>query len=198
MMKLRDKERGERMRRLVVIKMVLVICLMASLPLIKVEAKSSIYGELLGNGVLYSLNYEHFIKDELPIRVGFERINQENSGFTFGSENTTMVVGGYTTLIPVSISKLYGEDRHKFELGGGILYTRLYIEGSIYGNYGGKNSETIEARNDFDLIGVCGYRYQPPSRGFLFRFTYTPLIANKKSNNETLLFWLGLSLGYTF
>ena len=171
------------------------------LPITRSEAKSSIYAELLGNGVLYSLNYEYFIKDYLPIRIGFERVKQTDFGMTFGDEKTTIVIGGYQTFIPVSISKLYGKGKHKLELGGGILYSRLYLESSLYGKettIGEAQTEEVEARNDFDLTGIVGYRYQPPSRGVLFRFAYTPLIANKRSRNENILFWMGLSLGYTF
>ena len=100
----RNKERDERMRRLVVIKMVLVICLMGTLPLIKVEAKSSIYAELLGSGLVSSLNYEYYIKDDLPIRIGNSII-------------------GFQPII--TLSKLIGKGRRKLELGGGLSYVRF-------------------------------------------------------------------------
>ena len=178
------------MRRLVVIKMVLVICLMASLPLIKVEAKSSIYAELLGSGILYSLNYEYFIKDDLPIRIGFEYFSWEN-------DRKTAVTKEIMTGFPIILSKLIGEGKHKLELGGGALLATWKEEGStiIFSPDGVGISPIKDSGTRFDLLGVVGYRFQAPEKGFLFRLSYTPLIATTGENG---LLWFGLSLGVTF
>ena len=192
------------MRRLVVIKMVLVICLMGTLPLIKVEAKSSIYAELLGSGGLFpSLDYEYFIKDDLPIRIG-------NGIF------------GFQPII--TLSKLIGKGRRKLELGGGLTYAgfKFVQEASkAYPDHGVIPSVEIDRK--LFLSGVVGYRYQLPFQspillkinqswekvGFLFRLSYTPLISiysvsllpDGQGQGDDVVFlpiWFGLSLGITF
>ena len=82
----------------------LLICLGSiSLPVSKVDAKSSIYIQLGGSGVGISLNYEYFIRADMPLRVGL---------------GTALFFYPLTTSI--TLSKLVGESRHKLELGGGI------------------------------------------------------------------------------
>ena len=190
------------MRRLVVIKIVLFICLMALLPLIKVEAKSSIYGELLGSGFLYSLNYEYFIKDDLPIRIGVERIAWSTNGEVnsiFGGTISESVGLGFPI---ITLSKLIGKGHHKLELGGGLTYLKFVEEGSkVYPDH--SVIPVLDIERDLLLSGVVGYRYQLPywEKGFLFRFSYTPLIPIYSAGYADELFipiWFGLSLGYTF
>ena len=96
----------------------ILICLGSiSISVSKVEAKSSIYLELLGSGILYSVNYEYFIKDDMPLRTGVGRWSFET--FFFEDVHTT---------IPLTFSILKGESNHKLELGGGGLFHRIYSE----------------------------------------------------------------------
>ena len=137
----------------------LLICLGSiSLPVSKVDAKSSIYIQLGGSGVGISLNYEYFIRDDMPLRVGFGTILWISS-------------------IPVTLSKLTGESRHKLELGGGI-------------GLRGKTSSAVS--------GIVGYRYQPEVAGAIFRLSFTPIIETVVGGGGVLVPWVGLSLGYTF
>jgi len=131
---------------------------MTSSLLSKVEAKSSVYGELLGSGIGLSLNYEYFIRDDLPLRVGF--------GYLL-----------YVYSIPITLSKLIGESRHKLELGGGIVPTFAFI------GFSGVFS------------GVIGYRYQPEVRSSTFRLSFTPMFF---PDDPYVLPWFGVSYGYTF
>ena len=94
------------------------------------EAKSSIYGQLGGIGFTISLNYEYFISDDMPLRIGL----------------------GLPS-IPINLSKLVGESRHKLEFGGGIILPDM-------------------------ISGVVGYRYQPEISGPIFRLSFTPLISS--------------------
>ena len=214
------------MRRLVVIKMVLVICLMGTLPLIKVEAKSSIYVELLGSGGLFpSLNYEYFIKDDLPIRIGGWRSVRSNRGKVNTTRVWDTIMEDISLAFPIiTLSKLIGKGNHKLELGGGLTYVgfKFVQEASkAYPDLGVIPSVEIDRK--LFLSGVVGYRYQLPFQspillkfnqswekvGFLFRFSYTPLISiysvsllpDGQDQGDDVVFlpiWFGLSLGITF
>ena len=155
------------------------------------EAKSSIYLELLGSGILYSVNYEYFIKDDMPLRTGVGRWSFET--FFFEDVHTT---------IPLTFSILKGEGNHKLELGGGCLFHRIYSEVEPL-SIGSPSDSILNKFREHEvyllgyLLGVVGYRYQKSKRGILFRLTYTPAVSTILDVPNQLI-WFGLSAGYIF
>jgi hypothetical protein len=136
--------------------------------------KNSIYGELLGSGFLFSINYEREIhrKDNLQVnfRVGF------------GSAI-------FINAVPLTgLNVLVGRKQNFFELGfNGIrTYAVDFFGGS--GNY---------------VLGnpVIGYRFQG-YKGIIFRASFTPFFQlydpEDWISDQTFVPFLGLSLGYKF
>ena len=143
--------------------------------------RNAIYFELGGNALNSSLNYEYFIKPDLPIRLGLGYISNEQSedfGDKFSEEQEL-------SLIPLTLSKLMGGSKHKLELGAG----------AIYGYFHRKTNLKTE-KNSLLIAGVLGYRYQPSKRGFLFKLSYTPSLALSNDGLPPTL--VGISCGYTF
>ena len=130
----------------------LLICLGSiSLPVSKVEAKSSIYLELLGSGLLYSVNYEYFIKDDMPLGIGL------------GSPTPT-------TPVILSLSQLRGKSKHKLELGGGISLPYATLSGVVGYRYQPEVAGPIFRLSFTPLFFALGYRipYFGISAGFTF------------------------------
>lgn len=72
-------------------------------------ARLSVYFELLGLGLLYSLNVDLVLGDDIALRAGY-------SSFEFF---------GSVTLIPVTVSYLgYGSADHRYEVGAGMILTQ--------------------------------------------------------------------------
>lgn len=144
-------------------------------------AKNTLYLELLGNGIFYSVNYEHFLSDQLAARAGisYSTLTSETSG-------QTQKEGNFFTF-PLMLNYLVGKGSSHLELGGGLSIITF--------------SETNPESNLLDFIsgttvlvtGTVGYRYQQPDGGFVFRIGFTPL-----TNFNVVAPWGGLSLGYAF
>ena len=144
---------------------------------------NTIYLELLGNGLLYSLNYDRMVTDNISVRAGY-------GGLTVTSTPDDPTTG-YTedikiTMIPVLANYLRGEGKHKLEIGGGIVLVSLDYTGNV-------------ADVDFSLgadgaipTANLGYRYQKPEGGFFFKASLCPFFA------ETMVTSVGLGLGYSF
>lgn len=151
----------------------------------------SVYAELWGAGLTYSLNYD--------LRFDKEDIN--SWGMRIGA-------GGWATsrtdyrerflTVPVQFNRLLGNNRHLFEYGGGasLLYFR--------GTYTSGSTESINKDYNFlhdadhtpALMGtlLVEYRFIPNESGITFRANMAPFFNNTG-------FWVlfgGMSLGYAF
>ncbi|TWR23816.1 hypothetical protein FPZ42_18730 [Mucilaginibacter achroorhodeus] len=154
----------------------------------------TLYLELLGAGVYYSLNYDiRFAgkQNGVGARAGVVYFKSQGEGETFA--------------IPLLINYLIGKRSHYLEIGAGGLFfyhknrydngfdskrfandviknpninpADYYIEPNPYGVY---------------LTGSAGYRYQPLKGGVSFRLG-TNIISNF---SERAVFWPYLSIGY--
>lgn len=144
-----------------------------------IYSKNSIFLELLGNGGLYSVNYERRFKPNLYGRIGFCSFKSID---LLSPEN-----GDRITTIPVMITYFTGQRVHHFEMGGGMLF-------GIINEKNGLN--TI-----IDLTAFLGYRYQAPGNGILIRIGFTPFLSLDKTANypdKGLFLSGGISLGYHF
>ncbi|MGE0321699.1 MAG: hypothetical protein AB7S68_05310 [Polyangiaceae bacterium] len=141
------------------------------------SAKNSLYIELLGNGGLYSLNYERNLTDDVAARVGFSYISLSASA---GDDSANVTFMSF----PLMANYLLGGGNHHLELGAGA--TVLYASGE---------AETGGSRSSGEGVGVAGtatvgYRYQPRDGGFLFKVGFTPLVGS-----GGFLPWGGISFG---
>lgn len=142
-------------------------------------SKTSVYIEILGNNLAYSLNYDKIIgqhKNYLSgIKIG---LTPYIHGFTIEEESALSL--GYF--------QLYGKSNKYLEIGGGM---------NIFFDYIADNSDKLGSHLNI------GYRKQGIlGKPIIFRATFTPLIAfsmDKIKEFDLALIgpWAGLSIGYT-
>lgn len=136
-------------------------------------APNSVFAEMLGAGVWYSVNYERRVIDDLGVRAGL-------SYMTFGasaSSGTTTASVGYSMFnIPVTAEYLgVRSGKHGLEAGGGV--TLSWVGGSANVTSGGTTTTASgSVLNPFGTVFV-GYRLHPVGRaGFQFRIGAMGLI----------------------
>lgn len=140
--------------------------------------RNAVYIEGLGNGGLYSLNYDHRFANDLSVRAGFSAwwLGGTNEGFGFG-----------LIALPLTVNYLLGGNGEYLELGWGLVPGIFGASLTLFG-------QTSTASQPFIFgTGIIGYRYQPIKSGMIFRIDFTPLFTLKG-----LLPWGGISLGYAF
>jgi hypothetical protein len=145
-------------------------------------SRNAVFFELLGNGGLYSFNYERMLTESLGLRVGFA--TWDSSDFWFEGTPSDR----YTS-VPVTVSYLLGRGERKLELGGGVTF----------------GQQTFDNSRDFSfrtLTAIVGYRSQPPGRGYLFRVGVTPFYSfddgDEAYPDPGFTFSAGVSFGYRF
>ncbi|MDX2188785.1 MAG: hypothetical protein SFY32_02885 [Bacteroidota bacterium] len=160
------------------------------LPKIK---KNTVFVELLGNGYLYSLNYDRVINYKSKFKQTF-RIGLAYLPFSPLSE----------IHLPFEYNFLFGKKDGHFEMGIGLtpaLWTYQYI------------SENDTRFGFYNYLRI-GYRYQKPNGGFFFRagfMTIYHFLGYYFTSNSFVFFapidsrpiyrtspTIGISFGYTF
>ena len=158
--------------------------------------KNIVYMELLGSGFLYSINYERVLwtkeKKAVTARIG---LSQRGS---FYSKKLNELFA------PVALSFLYGKNKSKLELGAGLL---------AHSNKNGSTREEIKEHGEsfplsppFEVfpIAIIGYRFQPKTKGIVFRASFTPIVDRLflpgyfTYNKIHIWWWGGMSIGYIF
>jgi hypothetical protein len=147
-------------------------------------AANLVFFEALGNGLLYSVNYERLVDDQsVGFRAGFSYFTHAVSDYG-QSGNLTLVS------IPIVASyyvPLGSGSAHKIQLGFGA--TVLYLHAST-------DSEGIKfGNNGFSLAatGIVGYRYLPRDGGITLGIGFTPLLRPGDA-----LPWGGANIGWLF
>jgi hypothetical protein len=94
------------------------------------------------------------------------------------------VDGDVAVYIPVAVNYLVGkkEGKHFLELGAGA--TKVF---------GTPIDDDLDFSRPFTFVNI-GYRYQPQTKGFLFRAVYSPVVGKSFS----AVYFIGLSFGYKF
>jgi hypothetical protein len=145
------------------------------------KAKNLVYLELLGNGGVYSINYERMLTDDLSARLGFSYLSVSTSAGS-ASAKANLVTA------PALLNYTVGGRNHRAEVGAGA--TLVYVSASSEGGSGvGASGEGVAVLG----TGVVGYRYAPADGGFVFRAGFTPLFGK-----GGFLPWGGMSFGGTF
>jgi hypothetical protein len=149
-------------------------------------SRNNAYLELLGNGGVYSINYERIVVENVALRLGFGAFK---SGTLFGEGTQSIVT------VPVMVNFLSGKKKGKFEAGAGFLFGRQKFRSSF-----GSGNNT--ASPILDLTGVIGYRHQPSTKGFMYRVGLTPFYALKGGDDpypdSGFSLSGGVSVGYSF
>lgn len=156
------------------------------------EAKNAIYLDLLGPGLLYSINYDRVLVDDLSARIGFSYFGVGASATDSTGTTTASAEFSYWA-IPLTVSYLgIGSDTHMLEVGGGGAIVNFSGSGLLESDdqeVGAGASVTTGA-----LTALVGYRRQPADGGFVFRVGLSPMMAFEGG----FLPWGYLSLGAAF
>ena len=141
------------------------------------RASNSFFVELGGNGLVYSLNGEHFFTPKLGVRVGagLLAVHVEDSS---GDSDANVL------LVPVMGTYLLGEGNSHFEVGAGVGLATAGIDDVDLGN---EHASALYGTATF------GYRYQKPTGGVVFRAGFTPIVAA-----GNIIPWVGVGVGYAF
>jgi hypothetical protein len=143
----------------------------------RLYAPNSIYMELAGNGLIYSINYDRMFTENMGGRIGVMYFPLVPSLFSSVED---------LFIMPATLNFLIGSNSHKLEMGAGIIYgaARLSTVFSSESESGSGLAQTI----------TIGYRYQQRSGGFLFRIGFTPIFRF----GEEFIPWGGFSVGVSF
>jgi hypothetical protein len=152
------------------------------------EAKNALYVDLLGPGLLYSLNYDREIIPDLSARIG---ISYMSLGASSG-DGSASVSFSYLA-VPITASYLgIGSQNNCLELGGGPVIMNFKGSGLVK-----SNDESVSAGasvTTLALTGMAGYRHQPADGGFVFRIGVSPMMVL----GANFVPWGYLSLGAAF
>jgi hypothetical protein len=146
-------------------------------------AQNIIFGEVLGSGLLYSVNYERIIdKWNIGLRGGASYFTYAVS--SYGRSGNLVLVS-----FPIVASYYFGWRNHNLQLGLGatILYTGVATDSE------GTKFEAERSGAGLAMSGVVGYRYMPRDGGISFGVGFTPLVRASK-----FLPWGGANVGYAF
>lgn len=121
------------------------------------SAKNTIYSELLGSTLSYSINYDRIIFQKRKLK-------------------SSLVIGGallyrYEIFYPcfkIGNILFIGNRNNHFEIGVGITYLEQVTDSYKYG---------IEHTKALILDARIGYRYKKPDGGFFFNIAFVPLVA---------------------
>jgi len=150
----------------------------------------TVFFELLGPGVLYSVNYDFRFKkqqDGWGARVGIGYNASDND---------------HIFTVPVAVNYLAGKNGKYFEVGAGLTYYNaatddiFFNERYEYTTDANGNIISSYRKNNSGVLGSLnfGYRYQPLDGGFSFRTGFSPLI----TSNQFAFYWPYISFGYAF
>jgi len=120
--------------------------------------RHSIYAELLGSSIYYSVNYDYLLriyKDNIKLAVG-AGIGYISLFIGAGPQRNLLRAFYFTP----EANFLFGKKSHYFETGV------AFMTGIFHGKC---------VHVHFCPSGRVGYRYQPQKGGFLFRIGYTPV-----------------------
>lgn len=146
-------------------------------------SRKSIYFELLGPGLLYSLNYDNNFGSAYVGRIGIS---------VYPKLKGDDVDGGVVSFIPITVNYLIRKnERQRFEIGPGCV-----IATEIWKDNNGK------WKNVSSILGTVTWYwcYTPKSRGIYYRLGLTPLFGKDVGDpsSPNMLVTVGAAIGYAF
>ncbi len=148
-------------------------------------SKNAVYAEILGAGVLYSVNYERFISDDFTVRIG---ISSFSIRYNDGKGHSNFLI------VPLVANYQVGHGNSKLEIGAGIDY--VSDNAFSLGDITRTQVESKQSSAGVIIIGSLGYRYQPSDGGMHFRIFVTPFLSPYSSGYSAI--WFGSSIGVCF
>jgi hypothetical protein len=150
------------------------------------RAKTSLFLELGGPAIFYSLNYERFFGDDVSLRLGVGFVSGSSLDEWDPNSAWAVSVPFVASIFPV------GSDSHKFQMGlGGSL---LYLTGRMKNSWSSPDIEQLAPNPGARLFGtfVIGYRYVPKDGGPSVGIALTPIF-------NTMVFtpWVAFDIGLT-
>jgi hypothetical protein len=157
-------------------------------------APNSVYAEGLGAGIVYSINYERMVIDEVAVRAGFGYLSVGASAGTSSSSATYLMFP-----ITASYTGIRTRGGSGLELGGGS--TLIYTSGSA----SALGTATSGAGITPTVVAMVGFRLHPVDHaGFNFRVGAMALggqglaLSNADPTKFGVIPWGYLSLGASF
>ena len=158
---------------------------------------NSVYVELLGNAIGYSVNYDRIIplsgKIKLAPRIGFEYIPRIEDYQPYGEWS-----------FPLELNMLYAknnESKNFFE--GGLGLSLFNLVEAYKQDENGKILDTKVKMARITMLRL-GFRHQKPTGGLMYRIGVMGRLSQDKFSYSRLgddLFyklWPGFSIGYSF
>jgi len=140
------------------------------------NTQKSLYFELLGNGLLWSANFEQKVSPKLALRLGFG---------IFSISYDEILGNSNLVTFPLMVNYISGKGKNHFEAGTGLCGVNIKTEGT----------------NEFnmDLTFVIGYRYQRSGKkGFVFRAGLCPYIPIVNPSQREAFVLPAVSFGFNF
>jgi len=144
-------------------------------------SRNAIYVEVLGQGILYSVNYDHRFTPHIGLRAGF----------TTWVLDLVIIPEMRFTGFPIMINYLTGEGTSHLELGIGVI--PMILSSPERENFLGLFHVEERTMTTVLATATVGYRAQPQDGGFVFRIGLTPFFTFKGAALSG-----GLSLGFAF
>jgi hypothetical protein len=135
------------------------------------------YAELGGNGLGFSINYEHMIllkkKDYFVFKIGVGYYPYKNE------QNYT---------IPITLGKLYRKHRYFLETGiGAVIY------------------RSVKGRLNYNITGTLGYRKSFKQNKYFYKIAFTPYVTFNRDEKKKINFrdydinpYVGFGIGKFF
>jgi len=161
---------------------------------------NNIYIELLGVGLMGSVNYEKMlVPDKVFARVSFgyfDIVEKDTFDVFYGTD--TYITEDKLSITPICLGANYMVgNKWRLELGGGIAYWIISYEGeSELTGFGGL-TEVSEGGNYINLYSTIGLRYQKPEGGITFKVGLSPTYAKIEEEKATFNF-PHISIGYAW
>jgi hypothetical protein len=136
-----------------------------------------VFVEVLGNGLIYSLNYD-------------TRFSQGFDGWGGRAGIGYIAIEGVRfTAMPFLVNYLFGKEKHFFEVGVGTTMLIVSDSNGSFSPVGDRNRGT-----GFTGAMSLGYRLEPTDGGFMFRAGLTPIF----SSDTFWPIYPQVSFGYAF
>jgi len=142
-------------------------------------SQNAVYGELLGPGLLGSMNYERMISEKLSVRVGYGGLTVE------GADELSLVEEYKVTAIPIGVNYFMGGN-HNLVIGGGIDLIKVEADVELLGL---NLSEGLTA-----FYTSFGYRYQKDTGGLVFGLNGYYIMFGDAGGVPTV----GIDIGWAF
>lgn len=136
--------------------------------IVREEAKNSIGGEIMGRGLVLTLNYERWIDPHVGLGAGLMAISADGEG---------------VIIVPLYVSYVTG-NRHS-----------LYLSAGMTSFSGGDDISDYETANVATF--AVGYQYQSES-GFFIRPMFSYLNVSDIGDGSSGLIWPGITIGGSF